>query len=160
VGRRPIPEEQQRDVIAACQRLGIRTAGFYVLGLPTDTWESIAATIDYSISLGSTLAQYKLLTVYPGTPLWRQLGPQVFETDWERFDGFTPTFRHPVLSPRELQFLLGAAYARFYLRPSFFAGLRPADTGWARRLVGRLDRAVSSLHAVQEMALMSRAVTC
>lgn len=160
VGRRPIAEDHQRHVIAACDRLGIRTVGFYVLGLPSDTWESIAATIDFSTRLGSTLAQFKLLTVYPGTPLWKQLRTSVYEQDWERFDGFTPTFTHPHLSARELTFLLTAAWSRFYLRPSFFAKLWRLDPGWAHRLAGRLDGAVSGLHARQEAALMSRPVAC
>ena len=160
VGRRPIPEEHQQHVIQACDRLGIRTVAFYVLGLPSDTWESVAATIDFSIRLGTTLAQYKLLTVYPGTPLWKQLRTSVYEQDWERFDGFTPTFTHPTLSASELQFLLTAAWSRFYLRPSFFAKLWRLDPNWAHRLAGRLDGAVSGLHARQEAALMSRPVAC
>jgi radical SAM superfamily enzyme YgiQ (UPF0313 family) len=160
VGRRPIPEAHQQHVIQACDRLGIRTVAFYVLGLPNDSWESVAATIDYSIRLGTTLAQYKLLTVYPGTPLWKQLRTSVYEKDWERFDGFTPTFAHPTLSARELTFLLTAAWSRFYLRPSFFAKLWRLDPNWAHRLAGRLDGAVSGLHARQEAALMSRPVAC
>ncbi len=160
VGRRPIPEDHQGHVIETCDRLGIRSVAFYVLGLPTDTWESVAATIDFSIRLGSTLAQYKLLTVYPGTPLWKQLRASVHERDWERFDGFTPTFTHPNLSAQELQFLLAAAWSRFYLRPSFFAKMWRLDSRWAHRLARRLDGAVSGLHARQEEALMSRAVTC
>ncbi|HEV8253426.1 MAG TPA: radical SAM protein [Vicinamibacteria bacterium] len=160
VGRRPIAEEHQRQVIETCDRLGIRTIAFYVLGLPSDTWQSVAATIDYSIALGSTLAQFKLLTPYPGTPLWKQLGPLVFESDWERFDGFTPTFRHPALSAEELRFLLAAAYARFYLRPTFYARCCGLSEGWLRRLAARLDRAALELHAWREAARMSRPVAC
>ena len=159
VGRRPIPEAQQRRVIATCNRLGIRTLGFYVLGLPTDTWESIAATIDYSISLGSTLAQFKLLTPYPGTPLFKQLKPLVYETDWEKFDGFTPTFKHPSLSVDELMFLLGAAYDRFFLRPSFVANYLRVEHRVLRGVVDRLDRTVSRWHAAGENREMQRAVT-
>src|SRR5262249_56840419 len=83
VGRRPTPEAQQRLIINHCRRLGIATAAFYVIGFPTDDWTSIAATIDYAIDLGSTAAQFKLLTPYPGTPLWKQLAPRVYETDWQ-----------------------------------------------------------------------------
>ncbi len=158
VGRRPIPEAHQRAVIEACGRLGIRTIGFYVLGFNTDTWASIAATVDYSISLGSTLAQFKLLTPYPATPLFKQMEKQVFEKDWEKFDGFTVTFEHPTLSAGELQFLLAAAYARFYFRPSFFTNLWPVEKRWLRGLVSRLDERVAGLHSRQEIAKMSRAV--
>src|SRR6266540_4254224 len=160
VGRRPIPEEQQRRVIEACRRLEVGTVGFYVLGFSTDTWDSIAATIEYAISLGSTLAQFKLLTPYPGTPLYRQMERQVFERDWERFDGFTPTFRHPTLSPTEMQFPLAAAYRSFYLRRAFFAYYWRFQKHWLLDLVGRLDRQARAFHARKELAVMSRAVEC
>jgi radical SAM superfamily enzyme YgiQ (UPF0313 family) len=159
VGRRPIPEPRQRAVVQACHRLGVRTVGFYVLGLPADTWESIAATIDYSISLGSTLANFKMLTPYPGTPLWKHLGPRVRERDWERFDGFSVTFEHPALSASELRFLLASAYRRFYVRPTFLARYW---TGAASLmpLAQRLDPRVAHLHSRKEAALMSRPVAC
>ena len=160
LGRRPIPEQQQRSVIASCNRLGIRTVGFYVLGLPSDTWDSIAATIDYSISLGSTLAQFKLLTPYPGTPLWKQLSPLVFERDWEKFDGFTPTFAHPSLSPSDLRFLLAAAYSRFYLRASCLANNLHVERPPLLGLAERADRFLRRWHAESEMGRMSRAVEC
>src|SRR4029079_7451778 len=70
-GRRPIPQTHQRKMIAHCRKLGIVTAGLYVFGFLQDTWQSIAATIDYSIDLGSTLAQFKILTPYPGTPMFK-----------------------------------------------------------------------------------------
>jgi anaerobic magnesium-protoporphyrin IX monomethyl ester cyclase len=160
VGRRPIPEAQQRRVLARCQRLGIGTVGFYVLGFATDTWDSIAATIEYAISLGSTMAQFKLLTPYPGTPLFRQMERQVYEKDWERFDGFTPTFRHPHLSESELRFLLSAAYNRFYVRPSCLANYWRLQKRWLVDLVGRLDRSVEAVHSIKELAAMSRRVEC
>ena len=92
-----------------------------MLGFLQDDWNSIAATIDYAIDLGSTFAQFKMLTPYPGTPMFKQLDPLLTETDWEKFDGFTPTFKHPNLTDRELRFLLGAAYTRYYMRPSYLA---------------------------------------
>src|SRR5882672_6449640 len=91
-GRRPIPQAHQRQIIDHCRKLGIVTAGFYVLGFLQDTWASIAATIDYAIDLGSTFAQFKILTPYPGTPMFKQLDPLLTETDWEKFDGYSPTF--------------------------------------------------------------------
>ena len=120
-GRRPIPQSHQREIIEHCRKLGIVTAAFYVLGFLQDDWNSIAATIDYATDLGSTFAQFKMLTPYPGTPMFKQIEPLLTETDWEKFDGFTPTFKHPNLTERELQFLLGAAYKRFYMRPSYLA---------------------------------------
>jgi radical SAM superfamily enzyme YgiQ (UPF0313 family) len=119
VGRRPIPKEHQLEIIRYCRDSGITTEAFYVLGFLTDTAESVRATIDHAIALGSTCALFKILTPFPGTPLFKQMKPLIRETDWEKFDGYTPTFAHPDLSADELMHLLGLAYTRFYVRPSF-----------------------------------------
>src|SRR5436190_1187142 len=119
VGRRPIPPEHQREIIGHCRDKGITTEGFYVLGFLTDTIESIRATIDYSIDLGANVALYKILTPFPGTPLFKHMKGLITETDWEKFDGKTPTFNHPNITNDELMHLLGLAYVRFYVRPTF-----------------------------------------
>lgn len=159
VARRPIPQPHQAAIVRHCRRRGIATAAQYVLGFMQDDWASVAATIDYAADLGSTFAQFKLLTPYPGTPLWKQLEPRVYERDWQKFDGFTPTFTHPNLTADELRFLLGAAYSRFYMRPSFLANYLGASRAWVRDVVGSLDRRVSRRHARTEIAKMSKPVT-
>src|SRR5579862_6257587 len=120
-GRRPIPQTHQREIIEHCRKKGIVTAAFYVLGFLQDDWNSVAATIDYATDLGTSFAQFKILTPYPGTPMFKQLEPLLTVTDWEKFDGYTPTFEHPNLTGSELKYLLGAAYRRFYMRPSYLA---------------------------------------
>jgi radical SAM superfamily enzyme YgiQ (UPF0313 family) len=159
-GRRPIPQAHQRIVIDHCRRKGIVTAAFYVLGFLQDTWQSIAATIDYATDLGSTFAQFKILTPYPGTPMFKQLEPLLTETDWERYDGFTPTFEHPNLTHREMRFLLGAAYTRFYMRPSYLANFLEIQNTAVRDWVSRMDRRVNARHSRVETADISRPVAC
>ena len=159
VGRRPIPEPQQRLVLRRCHDLGIRTAAFYVIGFAEDTWQSIGATIEYAIDLGSTLAQFKILTPYPGTPLFKRMQPTITETDWERFDGFTPTFTHPSLTHAELTFLLGNAYTRYYIRPSFLSNYLRIESPRVRALIESLDAPVRRRHT-REVALKERALSC
>ncbi len=158
VARRPIPPQHQTAIIDHCRRRGVATAAQYVLGFIQDDWSSVAETIDYSIALNSTFAQFKLLTPYPGTPLWKQLESRVYEKDWQKFDGFTPTFAHPTLSPDELQFLLGAAYTRFYMRPSWLASYLRVPRSGTRRCLDWLDDRVAARQAQSEIASMSRAV--
>jgi radical SAM superfamily enzyme YgiQ (UPF0313 family) len=119
VARRPIPPAHQKAIVQHCRELGVQTQGFYVFGFPNETAESIRATIDYAIELGSTTAMFKVLTPYPGTPLYKQISSRIFETDLEKFDGYTLTFNHPNLAADQMRFLLGSAYARFYVRPSW-----------------------------------------
>src|SRR5216684_2700898 len=159
-GRRPIPQTHQREIIEHCRKKGIVTAAFYVLGFLQDDWSSIAATIDYATDLGSTFAQFKILTPYPGTPMFKQLEPLLTETDWELFDGYTPTFRHPNLTDRELRFLLGAAYTRFYMRPSYLANFLKIQNTVVRQWVSRMDRRVNERHTREEIADFSRPVAC
>jgi anaerobic magnesium-protoporphyrin IX monomethyl ester cyclase len=159
-GRRPIPQAHQREIIEHCRKRGVVTAAFYVLGFLQDDWNSIAATIDYATDLGSTFAQFKILTPYPGTPMFKQIEPLLTETDWERFDGYTPTFKHPNLSDRELRFLLGAAYKRFYMRPSYLANFLKIQNSVVREWVSRMDRRVNDRHSREEIADISRPVAC
>ena len=131
-----------------------------MLGFLQDDWNSIAATIDYATDLGSTFAQFKILTPYPGTPMFRQLEPLLVETDWERFDGYTPTFAHPNLTGRELRYLLGAAYKRFYMRPSYLANFLQIHNAVVREWVARMDQRVMERHTREEIAQVSRPVAC
>ena len=144
-----------------CHDLGIVTAAFYVLGFLQDDWNSIAATIDYAIDLGSTFAQFKILTPYPGTPMFKQLEPLLTETDWEKFDGYSPTFKHPNLTAHELQYLLGSAYKR-YLHAAVVSGELPEDPEPGDPRVGRADGSASRGQVTlrEEIADISRAVTC
>jgi radical SAM superfamily enzyme YgiQ (UPF0313 family) len=159
VGRRPIPERHQREILRRSRELGIVTAAFYVLGFAEDTWDSIRATIEYSVDLESTVAQFKILTPYPGTPLYKRMQPTITETDWERFDGFTPTFTHPSLTHAELTFLLGSAYTQFYMRPSFLTNYLRIGAPRVRSLAESLDARVQRRHA-REVALMGRSLQC
>lgn len=118
VARRHIPHEHLRKMLAVCWELGIETSAFYVFGFLQDTKESIDATIDFACELDSAIANFKVLTPYPGTPHFRQLQPLIFETDWEKFDGYTLNFNHPNITPIQMRKLLGRAFSRFYGRPS------------------------------------------
>jgi len=160
VGRRPIPDAHHREVITHCRKLGIVTVAFYVIGFPTDDWQSVAATIDFAIDMDSAFAQFKLLTPYPGTPLYKQMQARVYEKDWQKFDGFTPTFTHPNLTAKELRFLLGAAYTRFYVRPGYLANMLRIRNSQLRGWAERLDHRALSLTSRLETAKMSRSVTC
>jgi hypothetical protein len=84
----------------------------------------------------------------------------VYETDWQKFDGYTATFTHPTLSAAELRFLLGAAFSRFYMRPTWLDGYLNIRSRRVSDYLRRLDGRVYARQARQEIATMSRAVQC
>jgi hypothetical protein len=92
--------------------------------------------------------------------MFKQLEPLLTETDWEKFDGYTPTFRHPNLTEREIRFLLGAAYTRFYVRPSYLANFLMIQNSGVNDWVTRMDRRVNDRHTRVEAADFSRPVAC
>jgi anaerobic magnesium-protoporphyrin IX monomethyl ester cyclase len=138
VARRYIPHEHMRKIIERCWEIGVATTAFYVIGFLQDTEESIEALIRFAVDLDSTYANFKILTPYPGTPQFKQLKPLVTETDWEKFDGYSLNFRHPVLTPRRARLMLGMCYSRFFLRPSnilnFLGMHKYADHALLRRV--------------------------
>jgi hypothetical protein len=84
--------------------------------------------------------------------------PAITETNWERFDGFTPTFTHPSLTHEALQFLLGSAYTRFYMRPSFLANYLRISAPLARAAVEALDARVERRHARRDVSRVAGSV--
>ena len=123
VARRFIPYEHMERMISICWDLGISTTAFYVFGFLQDTEESIEATIRFACELNSTRANFKILTPYPGTPLYKKMKHLIVENDWEKFDGYTLNFTHPVLTPRRARLMLGMAYSRFFFRPSILLNM-------------------------------------
>jgi len=92
--------------------------------------------------------------------MFKQIEPLLIESDWEKFDGYTPTFQHPNLSTFEMRYLLATAYKRFYMRPSYLANFLKIQNGAIREWVKRMDKRVNEHHAREEMSDVSRTVAC
>ena len=137
VARRVIPHEHMRAMIKLCWKLGITSTAFYVIGFLQDTEESIEDLIRFAVDLDSTYANFKILTPYPGTPQFKQLKALVNESDWEKFDGGTLTFNHPVLTPKLARLMIGMAFSRFGIRPSqvlnFFGMHEHSHRPWVKK---------------------------
>ena len=59
----------------------------------------------------------------------------------------------------ELRFLLGNAYTRYYMRPSFLTNYLRISAPRVRALAQSLDARVRRRHA-RELALMERSLSC
>ncbi|MBI4355765.1 MAG: radical SAM protein [Candidatus Omnitrophica bacterium] len=135
--RRTMSFPKLEQEIRNCERKGIRVAAFYVLGLPADTTASIRETLRYAGQLNTYVAQFHINTPFPGTQMYEQLRNQIVETNWERFDSFTPVFRHPNLSSDELVGLRREAFVSYYFRPAYLrkhrSGLAQVVGSWWAR---------------------------
>jgi len=59
-----------------------------------------------------------------------------------------------------LRFLLGAAYTRYYIRPSYLANFLKIQNPPVRDWVNRMDQRVNDRHTREEIADISRPVAC
>ena len=62
--------ERVRDSVASAKKLGFNVGVSIILGLPTETAEDGAATLDLVRTLPVDFYMHNFLWVFPGTPLW------------------------------------------------------------------------------------------
>lgn len=117
--RKAISSTQQERIIECCHKLGIRVIANYTLGLPNDTVDGIQETIRYAKKLNTFAIQFTVTTPYPGTQFYDTVRHDIFEKDWERFNGWTSVYSHAAISSEELHRLREFAYVSYHLRPRY-----------------------------------------
>lgn len=120
-----IKTEMVRRVVGATAKLGIRSYGAFILGLPGDTRESIRQTIDFACSLPLTMAGFSVLIPYPGTKVFEDhyvcdaneaidYREFIASTGIHYVEGYTGL---KGIDVSELPALVAEAQRRFYMRP-------------------------------------------
>ncbi len=120
--RAPIEADRQREFIAACRRLGIRTVAGFMIGFPDDTDRSIRRVLDYALELNPTFANFNVVTPYPGTPFFQQVRPQIADFDYSRYTVYTPVLQYEHLSRERVAWWVAKCFRRFYFRWPYVAG--------------------------------------
>jgi len=118
-----VSTETIRGAVEAAYRLGIRTYGAFILGLPGDNPETINETICFACSLPLTMAGFSILIPYPGTKVFDDHYSSEGDTDFSSFiastgvhyvDGYTGLNGMKV---EELPTYVTTAQKKFYMRP-------------------------------------------
>ncbi|HIC89101.1 MAG TPA: radical SAM protein [Anaerolineae bacterium] len=65
--------DQVRQAVEWTDEVGIASKGYFILGLPSDTEETVNETIEFAASLPLTEAMFSIATPFPGTRLWDEL---------------------------------------------------------------------------------------
>ena len=119
--------EQVEEAVRMTQEAGLQTIGYFMLGSPGESPETIDKTIQFAKRLKLDFAQFSTTTPFPGTRLYeRYLDDKKADSiPWEDFiyagtDGqVTPVFENSQLSRSDLNYWVKRGYKEFYLRPSY-----------------------------------------
>ncbi|OGF25560.1 hypothetical protein A2331_01705 [Candidatus Falkowbacteria bacterium RIFOXYB2_FULL_34_18] len=116
-----ITQEDMKKTFALCRDVGIKTMGYFIIGLPGENKESIIKTILLAKNLDCDYASFNIPIPIYGT----KLREEAIKNKWindnvDVFDGsFFPVIETEDLTTRDVWSLRNLAIRRFYLRPRF-----------------------------------------
>ena len=116
--------EQIKGTIKICRNLGIKSLGFFLIGAPGDTRESVKKTVKFAKKLELDYVQFSKCLAKPLTPLWKQLKEDTQKDYWQDWIAGEETDRElsrswTKLTNKEINELTRWAYISYHLRPLF-----------------------------------------
>ncbi len=116
-----------RQAVNWSKEAGLEVLGFFMIGLPGETEETMQQTIDFAKSLNIDFAKMTIMSPLPGTPIWndfKEKGLLKENVDWSNFNYYTPPselYTHPNLDWPTIEKYYKKFYKEFYFRPSYMA---------------------------------------
>ena len=138
-------------------RAGLYAQGYYIIGLPPETPESIAEDLRTLASLELDTTQITIVTPHPETEMWRELesGFGIFEKDWSKFDTKHLVWNHPHCAPGVLESLLEQGFRRCYgngwlkRTSKKFLAMRRAQSDFSDILMGPVRARLAAPHRLR-----------
>jgi anaerobic magnesium-protoporphyrin IX monomethyl ester cyclase len=113
--------DQVRAAFKAAKAVGMETIGFFIIGLPGETEETMEDTIRFACELDPVVANFSMATPFPGTQMYEQVleSGRLLVHDWHEFAFFEnkAQFETDELPAELVERKWREAYRRFYLRP-------------------------------------------
>lgn len=122
--KKGITVDMVKKAVKIAKGLGLEVHGFFIIGHPYDTKETILKTIKLSKELPLDYAQFSIMVPFPGTEVYRMAkkgeGIRLLSDDWNDFKKYgKPIIELPTLSKEELEEFHAKAYREFYFRPYY-----------------------------------------
>ena len=117
--RKGITTSKMRECMKMIDAAGIDMAGFFILGFPGDTVETMKETIRFSAELPLKRANFFTYLPFPGTEGYARLSAsgELKDVDWENFYFTNAAYTPRGLTRKDLKAMHRRAFAKFYLRP-------------------------------------------
>ncbi len=113
-----IDVESTIQAVEMLKRNGLEIHASYILGGLHDTVKTIHDTIRFAKKLDTNVAQFAILTPFPGTAIYQQVKDRIFKwrSPWSFFDMQHLVFKHDHLSFIRMEWLLLKAHLLYYTR--------------------------------------------
>lgn len=113
---------EAEEAIAVCKRNGLRTQGFYVIGLPWETEETLEETFQFARKLDTDFFDFNIAYPLPGTEFYElAVAENLFERPVEETGYANSAVRTYTLSSDRLSEWRRKALLRMFLRPQYIA---------------------------------------
>ena len=110
--------DQVEEAVRLTKKAGIHSKGFFIMGHPTDTHDTIRKTIDFALKIPLDDISVSMMTPFPGSKLYQIASDYgTFDNDWRKMNELDVVFVPKGLSKNELQRYSKEMFRRFYLRP-------------------------------------------
>ncbi|MBN1991197.1 MAG: radical SAM protein [Anaerolineae bacterium] len=116
-----IDHDTIRQAFKNAKAVGLETIGFFIIGLPGETEASMEKTIKFACEVDPLIANFSMMTPYPGTQVYEIAKRQgrLLLDDWEDYVFFDGRARYEMgdMTAELVERKWKEAYRRFYLRP-------------------------------------------
>ncbi len=144
--RKEITPEKIREIVTYTKSIGIDTLGFFMVGYPGETLQTMEDTLQFAMDIPLDYAQFTVLTPFPDTEIYEYYLHNGLENYWSEYTKDTSKERSIELigteiTRQEASDFVRNAYRRFYFRPKII---------WARALQ---MRSFTELNAARAAAM-------
>jgi hopanoid biosynthesis associated radical SAM protein HpnJ len=112
--------EMGRNFVKDCKKVGLAVHADFIIGLPGETKETIARTIEYAKELDPETVQVSVAHAYPGTELYEWAAKKGYLASEKRSDSGghqLPHLTYPGLSLEDMMAGMNRFYDTYYFRP-------------------------------------------
>jgi radical SAM superfamily enzyme YgiQ (UPF0313 family) len=116
--------DQAREAVSMARSHNITTLGYFMVGLPGETLETLETTLRFAKELPLDYAKFSITVPLPGTDLYRRWDSHINTNHFRELNIHHPNknlFKHPSLSWAAIESFLERAYREFYFRPQYIS---------------------------------------
>ena len=120
--------------IGLAKDAGMRAGGYFIIGLPGDSYEKNMRGLDFAREVGLDWAHFNILAPYPGVRVWDEIGRRGrFIADYRKAQHFSARIR-PIFELNDFSAAdIANTYKTVHVRQKLYHLLLPPDLGKMRK---------------------------